>query len=240
MVAALASLAVSSTASRDVVELRPDLAVEQLAPGVWRHTSYKNLPTYGNTPANGMIVVSDSAAMVVDTPWTNEQMEVLGAWLADSLHARVIVAVPCHAHDDCIGGLGAAHRMGATSYALNQTLEFAKRDGKEIPQNAFADSMSLTIGAREILLLHAGPGHTPDNIVAWVPDQKVLFGGCLVRSAHAKSLGNTAEADLQGWPGTIRTLLARFPDAGIIIPGHGAPGGLDLLDHTLALLAERE
>jgi len=187
-----------------------------------------------------MVVICDSAAVVIDTPWTDAQTEALFAWLADSLGLRVVAVVPCHAHDDCIGGLAAAHRMGATSYALDHTIEFARRDGKEIPQHAFADSMSLAMGGREILLLHAGPGHTPDNIVAWVPDQRVLFGGCLVRSEAAKDMGNTAEADLQGWPGTISNLLARFPDAQVIIPGHGSPGGLELLRHTMELLAERE
>jgi metallo-beta-lactamase class B len=81
-----------------------------------------------------------------------------------------------------------------------------------------------------------GPGHTEDTIVVWLPDVEVLFGGCLVRSATAQSLGYTAEADLERWPATIEALQERYGHARLIVPGHGRPGGAELLAHTLELL----
>ena len=81
-----------------------------------------------------------------------------------------------------------------------------------------------------------GPGHTADNIVTWIPDERVLFGGCLVRSASARTLGYTKEADLERWPSTLESLMAEFGTARLIVPGHGSPGGLELLEHTLELL----
>ena len=85
----------------------------------------------------------------------------------------------------------------------------------------------------------AGPGHTADNIVVWIPDQEILFGGCLVRSATSTQLGYTDEADLERWPRTIETLLEAYGDARWIVPGHGRPGGAELLRRTLELLAAR-
>jgi catechol 2,3-dioxygenase-like lactoylglutathione lyase family enzyme len=77
-----------------------------------------------------------------------------------------------------------------------------------------------------------------DNIVVWVPDQKVLFGGCLIKSAGARTMGYIGEADLDAWPATLATVEARFGDAAWIVPGHGSPGGVETLRHTAALIGQ--
>ena len=45
---------------------------------------------------------------------------------------------------------------------------------------------------------------------------------------------------MRAWPGTMEKALAAFPAARIVVPGHGQPGGLELLRHTrdLALRAD--
>ncbi|MBU4404663.1 MAG: hypothetical protein L6428_10360 [Candidatus Aminicenantes bacterium] len=83
-----------------------------------------------------------------------------------------------------------------------------------------------------------GPGHTVDNIVTWIAAEKVLFGGCLVKAGTAKTLGFTAEADLAAWPATLARLKARFPEASLLVPGHGDPGGWELVENTLKLIKE--
>ena len=72
----------------------------------------------------------------------------------------------------------------------------------------------------------------------WLEASQILVGGCLVRSAAATTMGNTAEGDLDSWPLAIAMLQARYPQATIVIPGHGSPGGSELLAHTRELLAE--
>ncbi len=54
----------------------------------------------------------------------------------------------------------------------------------------------------------------------------------------AETLGNIKEADLVSWPMAIRTLQARYSQADLIIPGHGTPGGQELLAHTLSMLSD--
>jgi hypothetical protein len=49
----------------------------------------------------------------------------------------------------------------------------------------------------------------------------------------ATTKGNLADADLKAWPNTIKKVMAKFPSARIVIPGHGDAGGLELLQHTL-------
>jgi metallo-beta-lactamase class B len=75
--------------------------------------------------------------------------------------------------------------------------------------------------------------------VAWLPRQKILFGGCLVKAAKDKSLGYIKDADLGEWPKTIVRVENEFQDATMIIPGHGDVGGKDLLLHTIELLQKK-
>ena len=97
--------------------VREDLEVRSLADGVWLHTSYEEIEDYGRVPANGLVVVSDGEAALIDTPWTNDQTRALAAWLEERLGARLTTVIPTHSHGDCMGGLAAAHDLGARSYS---------------------------------------------------------------------------------------------------------------------------
>jgi glyoxylase-like metal-dependent hydrolase (beta-lactamase superfamily II) len=81
-----------------------------------------------------------------------------------------------------------------------------------------------------------GAGHTEDNLVVWLPAQKILFGGCLIKSLNSSVLGYTAEADMQAWPLTVAKVQAQFPQMKMVVPGHGKVGDKALLTHTIALL----
>ena len=69
----------------------------------------------------------------------------------------------------------------------------------------------------------------------WLPEQKLLNGGCFVRAATAGTLGNTADAVVSEWAASAERLQRRYPDAQIVIPGHGVPGDVSLLEHTRKL-----
>ncbi len=103
------------------------------------------------------------------------------------------------------------------------------------PKNSFAKTKRLEYGNIIIELAYLGGGHTSDNIVVWIPSQKVLFGGCFVKSLDAKNLGNTKEADLDNYSKTLEAVLQKYRDAKIIVPGHGKPGNLQLIKHTIEL-----
>jgi metallo-beta-lactamase class B len=98
----------------------------------------------------------------------------------------------------------------------------------------------LELGGEKIHLFYPGPGHTRDNIVVWLPRRRILFVGCLVKSAVARDLGNVEEADVKNWPVAVRRIIERYRDAEILVPGHGKPGGVELLSHTMELLEQAE
>ena len=83
---------------------------------------------------------------------------------------------------------------------------------------------------------YAGAGHTPDNIVIWFPKNKILYGGCLVKSTDAVDLGNLSDADPKQWPSTIKKIKKKFGKPNYVIPGHQDWSDNTSLDHTLKLL----
>jgi glyoxylase-like metal-dependent hydrolase (beta-lactamase superfamily II) len=84
-------------------------------------------------------------------------------------------------------------------------------------------------------VFYPGRGHSADNLVVWLGSGKILFGTCAVRSPTFSGKGNTADASLDEWPESIRSVRARYPEARVVVPGHGPVGSTDLLDHTIAL-----
>jgi len=218
------------------VVVSADLSVEEVALGVWLHTSWDEVEGFGRVPANGLVVVGNGEAALIDTPWNNALTGELFDWVVKNLGCPITTVVATHSHGDNLGGLNEAHSRGAASWALDRTLELARSAGRPVPQHGFSDRKVLSVGGRTLELRYLGGGHTVDNIVVWIGDQKVLFGGCLVKAAGAKTLGYTKEADLAAWPQTVTALRSAYPDARLIVPGHGSPGGYELLDRTLELL----
>lgn len=98
------------------------------------------------------------------------------------------------------------------------------------------DIEQLAIHSKEIEIYFPGASHSPDNLVVYFPQKRVLFGGCMVKSLESTDLGNTADADLEEWPKSVNRVLERYKDkADIIVPGHGKCGNSDLLVHTIEL-----
>lgn len=64
-----AVLAQGSTAVE--VGLAVNLKLVEIEPGLWRHVSTFVLVSRP-TPANGLVLVGEGQALVIDTPWTDE------------------------------------------------------------------------------------------------------------------------------------------------------------------------
>ncbi len=221
------------------IRLADDVVVRKLAEGVWLHTTLFDISGLRRVPANGLIVIDGQNAVMIDLPWTDEQTGVLFDWAAREHNAQIGKVVATHSHIDCAGGLAEAHRRGGESFVLDKTAEILKREGKPAPGNWFSERMSLGCGDMRVELAFPGGGHTIDNIVVWIPARKVLFGGCLIKSANAGNLGNTTEGDLAAYPVTLKKVKETYSNARIVVPGHGRPGGMELVDHTITLCGKK-
>ncbi|WP_276498358.1 subclass B1 metallo-beta-lactamase [Pontibacter litorisediminis] len=215
------------------------LKLTKLAPKVWVHTSYS---TYQGilVPSHGLVVSTKDGAVLVDTGWGNKPTQELLAWVKTNLKKPVKVCLPTHWHDDKLGGMSAVQQQGVPVVTSELTAILAAGNKKGTPDITFATDTSFTLGGQQFEVYFPGGGHTADNVVVYLPQQKILFGGCLVKDLQAKNLGNTADADLSNWPLAIKRLQQRYPKAKVVVPSHGPWGDKALLSHTLELLQKQE
>jgi metallo-beta-lactamase class B len=224
---------VTTTFPREVYS-SDQLTVIQRAPHSWQHISHKATNDFGNVPCNGLVVRSGNEVIVFDTPTNDTASNELITWIRDSLACSVKAVVPTHFHDDCLGGLRAFHARGIASHAHAPTIALARATGAVVPQHGFSDSLTLSVGTTSVLVKFFGEGHTKDNVVGYFPPDDVLFGGCLIKEVGA-SKGYLADANVRAWSTTVERVRSTFPHARIVIPGHGEPGTVELLDYTIVL-----
>lgn len=214
----------------------PAVDVTPLAPHVWMHTTYKDLPGVGPFRSNGLIVETAHGVVLIDTAWDDAQTAQLLAWTTAHLHQPVHAAIVTHAHADKMGGVAALHRAGVETYASAPTNTLAATRALVPARHALAlDHDVEAFADGELEIYYPGPGHTRDNRVVYVPAAGVLFGGCLIRPAESDGLGNTADADVAQWASSVAHAQARYPQARVVVPSHGEPGGPALLEHTIAI-----
>ena len=230
-------LACSGYSQEDQIKIyiSNDLAIVRLTPHVWMHISWYDSPQFGRFSSNGMILVNGNEAWLFDTPVTDSLTGALISWLTYTMRLNIRGFTPNHWHNDCMGGLAYIKNVRIPSLANQLTINIARAKNLPVPDKGFNDSIHVQLGNINIFCYYPGPAHSTDNIAVWIPSEKVLFAGCMVKSMDAKNLGNTADGDLISYPSTLNQLLARFPDAQFVIPGHGASGGLELVRHTLDL-----
>lgn len=208
----------------------PDLKIIEIDKGVFLHKSYSQVDGWGLVSANGLVVVNDRKAFIVDTPWSDRDTEKLVNWIR-SKNYELLGSISTHSHDDRTAGIKWLNNHSITTYATELTNNILRDEGKEQARNSLeGDENAIANGSLEVF--YPGGGHTIDNVVVWLPKHKILFGGCFVRSLETNGLGYTGEAHIHEWPSSAEKLLAKYPKAKIVVPGHGNIGDIELLRHT--------
>ncbi len=99
-----------------------------------------------------------------------------------------------------------------------------------MPTIVFDHRLTVHAGETSIELLHVG-GHCSDQTVAYLPQQRVLFGSDNVFNGKDPYVG---DGDLVTWIDALRTLRLRPID--VVIPGHGPVAGPELIDAQIEQL----
>lgn len=214
------------------IKVNNDITLVKISDNAFIHISYTNDTQFGRFPSNGLILINNNEAFLFDTPITILQTEELVDFITDSLKLKIIGFVPNHWHNDCTGGLEYLKGIGVKTYANQLTIDILKEKGLPYPEIGFKDSLQLFLCDKEILCYYLGAAHSMDNILVWIPSEKILFAGCMAKSTNSTNLGNTVDGNLNAYPTTIQKVIDKFPDAKIVIPGHGNFGGIELLNHT--------
>jgi metallo-beta-lactamase class B len=218
---------------------KTNIKVTRLTDGFYVHTSYKLL---GGKPfpSNGLIVDTQDGVVLIDTGWGKKPTKEILNWVEKNLHKKVVLCIVSHSHDDRMSGINELRKKNIRVISTKLTAEKTAESEFSKPEGILPADTTFTIGKIQIQTFYPGPGHTEDNITVWFPGQKVLFGGCFVKSTEAKDLGNIADANLIEWPNSLQKVIAKFPEVKYVIPGHQSWETTKSLQHTLELLNQKK
>ena len=182
-------------------ELLPDLKIQKIEDGIYLHTSFEKVDGWGLVASNGLVVLDNKDAYIIDTPMTTKDTEALVKWIRE--HGFIAKgSISTHFHGDSAAGISYLNSASIPTYASKLTNELIHNDGQEQAKYPF-DGISYWLVKDEIEVFYPGAGHTKDNVVVWMPNKKTLFGGCFVKS---KSLGYLGDAVLEDWPHLPKSL----------------------------------
>ncbi|WP_299527708.1 MBL fold metallo-hydrolase [uncultured Streptomyces sp.] len=197
---------------------------------------------------NAGIVVGADSVLVVDTAATERRTLRLRAAVDGLAPGLRRIVVSTHHHGDHTfgnhllagpGSLLVAHargpaellRKGLSLQSMWPGVEWGRTE-TVLPSLTVHDRIGLDLGGVTAEVFHPGVAHTADDLVVWLPEQRVLYAGDLVFSAAAPFV-------LMGSVSGSRAALARLRELRprVVVPGHGPVGGPELLDVTEAYLA---
>jgi Zn-dependent hydrolases, including glyoxylases len=222
-------------AQGEKITISPDIELIPITENCFIHVSYHSLPSYGRVGSNGVVYIDNGKAFLFDTPMTEAMTQTLVEWLGKEMKLQIVGFVPNHWHSDCTGGLAFLKKCGIPTYANQKTIDILSKENLPLPETAFNDSLTLWLNDKKVECFYPGAAHAIDNIVVWIPAEKILFAGCMVKEVASATLGNTADGDLSVYPATIQRVKERYPEAKFVVPGHGLAGGKELVEHTLSM-----
>lgn len=222
----------------------PPPSIEEVSPGVFAYIQLDGTWFLNNA---GFIVGRD-AVTVVDTTGTESRARAFHAAVRGVTSNPVQALINTHSHAD--------HTHGNFMFAPDAAIighelcreevlrgslaaikaAFPNGDFGEVPYVApnvtFSDRLTVWVDELRVELIFVGPAHTTNDVIAWLPERKVLFSGDLVFNggtpfAMAGSIG--------GWLGALETL--RGLGAETIVPGHGPVCGPEVFETIGAYLS---
>ncbi|MCP2279404.1 MBL fold metallo-hydrolase [Nocardia amikacinitolerans] len=217
--------------------------VTEIADGVYAYTHSRG----GWCVSNAGVLAGPDGAVVIDTLATEGRTRALVEFV-DGLGAgpaRTIVNT--HHHGDHNFGnhlFGPAAvvvghdriRPEMTDTGLALTKLWPNVDWGDVrvtlPGITFSDNVTLHVGERRVELIHLGPAaHTTNDVVAWLPAERVLFAGDLVMSGAAPFC---LMGSVSGSIAAVRRLFALGAET--VVAGHGPVTGPEIFDQTLRYL----
>jgi len=201
---------------------------------------YKTFHDYNGTliSANAMYLVTDKGVVLFDAPWDKTQFQPL----LDSIKAKhnkdVIMLFGTHSHEDRAGGFDFYRKKGIKTYSGKLTDNILKSKNEPRAEFVIPNDTTFTVGQYKFEVYYPGKGHAPDNIVAWFGKDKILYGGCFIKSEEAKDLGYLGDADVKEWEKSIKKVQLKFKNPKYVIPGHDGGTTNKSIDHTLKLVKE--
>lgn len=188
-----------------------DRSIQQVSPSVYR---------WGSDDQYGAYIVGSDAIAVVDGHYCpSGTVQWLKKELAKRHDVPVKYVILSHDHPDHICN---SQVFDDTAVTIGHKGIFPHilRENRpsSVPDITFEDSMDVLLGGVTVTLFFLGPTHSDNLILMHVPEEKVLIG---IDIARGKSLfPDYRDMDVHSTL-TVLKALEHWPDAEIVLPGHG-------------------
>jgi metallo-beta-lactamase class B len=201
---------------------------------------YKTFHDYKGTliSANALYLVTNKGVVLFDAPWDKTQFQPLLDSIKAKHHKEVVMCFATHSHEDRAGGLGFYGKKGIKTYTIKLTDQILEKNKEPRAEFVIPNDTTFTVGQHTFEVYYPGKGHASDNIVVWFNKEKVLYGGCFIKSTEATDLGYLGDADVKEWEKSIGKVQSKFKSPKYIITGHDDWKDLSSLKHTLKLVKE--
>jgi len=201
---------------------------------------YKTFHEYKGTmiSANAMYLVTDKGVILFDAPWDKSQFQPLLDSIKYKHQKDVVMCLATHSHDDRAGGLEFYRQKGIKTYTIKLTDELLKKNDKKRAEYIIPNDIAFTVGDHTFRVYYPGKGHSSDNIVVWFNKEKLLYGGCFIKSTAVNDLGYLGDADVKEWEKSIKKVQTKFKNPKFVISGHEDWSSTDSLNHTLKMVQE--
>ncbi|NPB08098.1 MAG: MBL fold metallo-hydrolase [Aquificae bacterium] len=192
--------------------------------------------------SNAYFYVGDDGVLVVDALSTYKLGRELLETIRKVTEKPVRFLVITHYHTDHFYGIKAFREAGAEVIAHENAFEYLSQpsshnfylsrkkllgehmEGTEIlpPSITLEEELFLYLrvgeGYRRFEVLHLCRGHTPGDLVVYLPQERILFGGDLVFDGRLPFLGS---GNSGSWIECLKKIEELEPR--ILLPGHGEP-----------------
>ncbi|MEO6198034.1 MAG: MBL fold metallo-hydrolase, partial [Dehalococcoidia bacterium] len=221
----------------------PDPTLEEVSDGIFAYVQLHGGWGLNNA---GFIVGGDSVT-AIDTCFTVRRSQAFAESVRHTAGDRSVRTLinthhhGDHTHGNFVFGPGVTiigHekcRTEVIATGLGTTAMWPYVDWGEIkitpPNVTFNDRLTVYVDDLRVELIYVGPAHTTNDVIAWVPERKLVFSGDTVFNGGTPFFIFGSLAGSLNAVATIRALGAET-----IVPGHGAVCGPEVLDNVEAYL----
>lgn len=217
----------------------PAMVAQQVSASAWyvEGVSALGSPANQNFISNAAFVVTPAGVVVIDALGSPALATRLIAEIRKVTTQPITHVLVTHYHADHIYGLQVFKAQGARIIAHSAARVYLHSETAQLRLEASRQELApwvndqthlveadewidadkeLVVGGVRFQIKPVGPAHTPEDLVVYLPSEKVLFAGDLVFRSRIPFVG---QADSRHWIIALDNLLAF--DTKVIVPGHG-------------------
>jgi glyoxylase-like metal-dependent hydrolase (beta-lactamase superfamily II) len=200
------------------------LQLQEIAQGIYALVASTDFPPASPAVAicNGGFVIGSDGVLVIDPFQTPELGELMISTVKSLTDKPIKYVLNTHYHFDHTGGNSVFVKREIPVLGRGVIREYIQsgknNTGGVTPPTVIINSQTdLWLGDRQVRIERVDGHSAGTDLVAYIPDAKVLFTGDMVFN---KRIPYTGDSDIRQWQGSLYRLIAIYPEAKVV-PGHG-------------------